>query len=101
MKSVGGIGEAGRDYVQDERYIAIEHMDVRRDCVGFAQSQKESPRGRASHESFSDGAINGKAVGGIGEAGRDCFRFAQPLKNRRGGAPPTNLSAMVPESCRR
>ena len=25
-------------YVQDERYIAIEHMDVRRDCVSFAQS---------------------------------------------------------------
>ena len=24
-------------YVQDERYIAIEHMDVRRDCVNFAQ----------------------------------------------------------------
>ena len=23
-------------YVQDERYIAIEHMDVRRDCVNFA-----------------------------------------------------------------
>lgn len=23
-------------YVQDERYIAIEHMDVRRDCVIFA-----------------------------------------------------------------
>ena len=24
-------------YVQDERYIAGEHMDVRRDCVNFAQ----------------------------------------------------------------
>jgi len=24
-------------YVQDERYIAIEHMDVRRDCLGFAR----------------------------------------------------------------
>jgi len=24
-------------YVQDERYIAIEHMDVRCDCVSFAQ----------------------------------------------------------------
>ena len=24
-------------YVQDERYIAMEHMDVRRDCVSFAQ----------------------------------------------------------------
>ena len=23
-------------YVQDERYIAIEHMDVRRDCFSFA-----------------------------------------------------------------
>ena len=27
------------DYVQDERYIAIEHMDVRRDCVSFARDQ--------------------------------------------------------------
>ena len=26
-----------RLYVQDERYIAREHMDVRRDCVSFAQ----------------------------------------------------------------
>ena len=26
-----------RDYVQDERYIAGEHMDVRRDCVKFAR----------------------------------------------------------------
>ena len=25
------------DYVQDERYIAGEHMDVRRDCVSFAR----------------------------------------------------------------
>ena len=24
-------------YVQDERYIAGEHMDVRRDCVSLAQ----------------------------------------------------------------
>ena len=24
-------------YVQDERYIAIEHIYVRRDCVNFAQ----------------------------------------------------------------
>ena len=29
-------------YVQDERYIAIEHMDVRRDCVSFAQCQMDS-----------------------------------------------------------
>ena len=27
-----------QDYVQDERYIAIEHMDVRCDCVRLAQS---------------------------------------------------------------
>ena len=26
-------------YVQDERYIAGEHMDVRRDCVSFARDQ--------------------------------------------------------------
>jgi hypothetical protein len=26
-------------YVQDERYIAIEHRDVRRDCVSFARDQ--------------------------------------------------------------
>jgi hypothetical protein len=29
--------ELQRDYVQDERYIAIEHMDVRRDCVNLAR----------------------------------------------------------------
>ena len=34
---VGAIGEAGRDYVQDERYIAMEHMGVRRDWFRFAQ----------------------------------------------------------------
>jgi len=28
----------GAIYVQDERYIAREHMDVRRDCVRLAQS---------------------------------------------------------------
>ena len=36
------------DYVQDERYIAGEHMDVRRDCVSFARDQflvSPSPRG--------------------------------------------------------
>jgi hypothetical protein len=27
--------QSGGCYVQDERYIAIEHMDVRRDCVSF------------------------------------------------------------------
>ena len=26
----------GAIYVQDERYIVREHMDVRRDCVSFA-----------------------------------------------------------------
>ena len=34
---VGGIGVAGRDYVQDERYFAMEHMDVRRDPVSFVR----------------------------------------------------------------
>ena len=28
-------------YVQDERYIAGEHMDVRRDCVSLAQPINE------------------------------------------------------------
>ena len=36
-------------YVQDERYIAGEHMDVRRDCVSFAlhhmDVQREASRG--------------------------------------------------------
>ena len=31
-QNVEGGGEAGRDYAQDVRYIAIEHMGVRRDC---------------------------------------------------------------------
>ena len=29
--------KSGFFYVQDERYIASEHMDVRRDCVNFAR----------------------------------------------------------------
>ena len=41
---VGAIGEAGRDYVQDERYIAMEHMDVRRDWFRFAQWVKLNRR---------------------------------------------------------
>ena len=40
-------------YVQDERYIAIEHMDVRRDCVSLAQR--------------------------IVSVRRDCVRFAQRI----------------------
>ena len=31
-----------RGYVQDERYIAIEHRDVRRDCVNFAQRHMDA-----------------------------------------------------------
>ena len=35
------VGAASRrDYVQDERYIAIEHMEVRRDCFSFAHGLK-------------------------------------------------------------
>ena len=29
-----------RDYAQDVRYIAIEHMDVRRDCLSLAHNLK-------------------------------------------------------------
>jgi hypothetical protein len=36
----GGLGYVRRDYVQDERYIAMEHMDVRRDWFSFAQGLK-------------------------------------------------------------
>ena len=36
---VGSSCEREPGYVQDERYIAIEHMDVRRDCVNFARVQ--------------------------------------------------------------
>ena len=38
------------DYVQDERYIAIEHMDVRRDWFSFARTLKSIAAGRASHK---------------------------------------------------
>jgi len=31
-----GINLPGLAYVQDERYVAIEHMDVRRDFVSAA-----------------------------------------------------------------
>ena len=34
-------------YVQDVRYIAGEHMDVRRDCVRFAQRSKTNGTSRA------------------------------------------------------
>ena len=35
------VGAASRrDYAQDVRYIAIEHMDVRRDCVSLAHYLK-------------------------------------------------------------
>ena len=65
------VGGATRgDYVQDERYVAIEHMarivpdnplhflrpwrsDVRRDCVNFAHGLKSIAAGRASHIHFS------------------------------------------------
>jgi len=40
-----GLGHVRRDYVQDERYIAIEHMDVRRDWFrmtqGFIEHRRE------------------------------------------------------------
>jgi hypothetical protein len=34
LATISGAGMTG--YVQDERYIAMEYMDVRRDCVNFA-----------------------------------------------------------------
>ena len=34
-------------YVQDERYIASEHRDVRRDCVKFARVLKRIATGCA------------------------------------------------------
>ena len=37
------------DYVQDERYVASEHMDVRRDCVIVAPCLRKIAAGRASH----------------------------------------------------
>ena len=33
-------------YVQDERHIAKEHKDVRRDCVNIANRQEEESRPR-------------------------------------------------------
>jgi hypothetical protein len=36
------------DYAQDVRYIAIEHMDVRRDCLSFAKPQRNRDRLRRS-----------------------------------------------------
>ena len=39
------VGAASRDdYVQDERYIAIEHMDVRRDRFSFARGLNNGDR---------------------------------------------------------
>ena len=41
-------------YVQDERYIAIEHMDVRRDCCSFAQSLVTSMAAEVMWSLFQD-----------------------------------------------
>ena len=34
-----------RNYVQDVRYIAIEHMEVRRDCSSLARRMETNPVG--------------------------------------------------------
>ena len=48
-KSRHSVGGASRgDYAQDVRYIAREHMEVRRDCSRIAQCLKFAAR-RASH----------------------------------------------------
>ena len=42
-------------YVQDERYIAIEHMDVRRDCVNSAHGVIRT-NGYVQDERYTAGA---------------------------------------------
>jgi len=50
-KSRHSVGGASRgDYAQDVRYIAREHMEVRRDCSRFALCLRIAAR-RASHTS--------------------------------------------------
>ena len=56
-----------RGYVQDERYIAIEHKDVRRDCVSFARRNMNVRRDCVS---FARRNMNVR---------RDCVSFAQCL----------------------
>jgi len=52
------VGAASRgDYAQEVLYNAIEHMDVRRDCVIFAHSQKSIAARRGSH-SFNSHSFN-------------------------------------------
>lgn len=52
-KTVGGASRG--DYAQDVLYIAKEHMDVRRDCVGFAPSPGEIAAGtRLPHGGSND-----------------------------------------------
>ena len=53
--AVGGISAAGRDYVQDERYFAMEHMDVRRDFVSYAHALEQSPRDASPTSAWSLG----------------------------------------------
>ena len=44
------VGAASRgDYAQDVRYIAKEHMDVRRDCFRLARPQMIFAARRGSH----------------------------------------------------
>ena len=74
-----------RDYVQDERYIAIEHMDVRRDCVSFARgliNRGETPLPhmdvRRDCVSFARGLINrGETPLPHLDVRRDCVSFAR------------------------
>ena len=47
-----------QDYVQDERYIAREHMDVRRDCVSFARCLAQGCAG-AVRVSFARCLVHG------------------------------------------
>ena len=45
IRTSSPVGGASRgDYAQEVRYIAIEHMEVRRDCFRLARPQKEHRR---------------------------------------------------------
>ena len=93
--AVFAVGAAPRrDYVQDkvrplrgregalgyERYIAKEHMDVRRDYVRFAQQPKnrgEAPLPQIASEHMDKVRPLSGREGALGYVRRDCFSFAQ------------------------
>ncbi len=66
-------------YVQEVRYIAIEHMDVRRDCVNFAR-HPNAWRDCVSFARHPNAHVN---FARHPNARRDCVNFARHSKHAK------------------